>query len=363
MPTRTLGQLGWSVGEIGLGTEYLIPATRETIIEVVRAAHERGVTYYELFPAQPHYRDAMGEAFAPLRKEVILSAHLGSTVPDNQYEAARDVAVCRKWFEDYLRRFRTDYADVVFLHNVDTQEDTDDVLRLDGLLGLAQDYVKKGSARAVGFAGHTVSTSLQAVRTGAIDMLLFPVHLAGHTFVSPEFNSMASIHDLLQECRERGVAVVAMKPYGGGKLVERRPDGRSAATPVQCLAYTLSQPGVACAVPGCANVAELESALAYLDATPAERDYGPAIAQVNETVQGGCVYCNHCLPCPSEIDIAQVMRYLDRYELQEQEAIYRSYHNLVNNADDCIECGACEERCPFRVAIIERMRAAQTLFS
>ena len=70
------------------------------------------------------------------------------------------------------------------------------------------------------------------------------------------------------------------------------------------------------------------------------------------------------LPCPAQIDIAQVNKYLDLAELSgEIPATVRAhYAALEKNAADCVACGACEERCPFGVPVIERMGRAVERF-
>ena len=76
------------------------------------------------------------------------------------------------------------------------------------------------------------------------------------------------------------------------------------------------------------------------------------------------MYCNHCLPCPAKIDIASVNKYLDLVELDKRPAdsVRQHYNSLGNTAKYCIECGACERRCPFDVTIVKRMKKAVDVF-
>jgi hypothetical protein len=115
-------------------------------------------------------------------------------------------------------------------------------------------------------------------------------------------------------------------------------------------------------VPGCASVPELKAALSYWQADDTQRDYAHLIHAFDQYQQGECVYCNHCLPCPSEIDIGQMIRLVDTTTPSPSEKQRRTYAALEHTAADCIACGACEKRCPFGVAVIEKMERAQTLF-
>jgi predicted aldo/keto reductase-like oxidoreductase len=116
---------------------------------------------------------------------------------------------------------------------------------------------------------------------------------------------------------------------------------------------------------GCKTRDEVLEAVKYLDLSDAERDYGGIAETMKETFRGKCVYCNHCLPCPSEIDIAAVTKYLEIAMLDEKNVppgVLAHYHNLPHHASECVECGSCESRCPFNVAVIENMRRAAKLF-
>jgi predicted aldo/keto reductase-like oxidoreductase len=358
MHYRTLGRTGLQVSEISLGTEYLIGKPHDHIVEVIHAALDAGINYFDLFCATPDFRDAMGAAFAGRRENVILAAHLGAAVKeDGQYLRTRSLKLCEKFFEDFLTRFATDYTDALILHNCDRQNDFDVLFRENGPLGLALRLKEEGKTRFIGFSGHTVSTALQAVESGYIDVLMFPVNMAG--------NAVPGKKDLLKTCQARGVGVVAMKPLGGGKLLQgprtvrvahyqmggeaQKITKRVPITPVQCLSYTLSQVGV-CGV------------LAYEQATEVEKDFSEVITDFDQYVPGECVYCNHCLPCPAQIDIGQTLRLFDMAQQDFTPAIRAAYDAMPTHASDCTACGACEKRCPFGVPTVARIAEAAMFF-
>ena len=76
------------------------------------------------------------------------------------------------------------------------------------------------------------------------------------------------------------------------------------------------------------------------------------------------MYCGHCAPCPKGIDVASVIKFLNLAKAQGEipETVLQHYMVLNAKAGDCIECGACEKRCPFGVSIIESMKEAKKLF-
>ena len=371
MEHRNLGNTGVTVSAIGLGTEYLLDLPREHVVGVIREAIALGVNYFDLFFAQAEFRDTMGVAFEGHRESVTLAAHLGAVWSGGQSGRTRDPRIGEEYFLDFLTRYRTDYADVLLLHNCDEQDDYDGLVRPGGLLDVARRFKQEGKTRFIGFSGHTVETALQAVENGDIDVLMYPVNIAG--------NAITGRNELLRACVMRGVGLVAMKPYAGGRLLQKdrnisvdhvRVGGppkeltRSAPiTAAQCLSYTLSQVGVCTVVPGCKDLAQLADAMAYCEASDEQKDYSGALADFQEYVTGDCVYCNHCLPCPAGIDVGQVIRLLESAGESPGPELRAAYDALAAKASGCVQCGDCVERCPFGVAATAKMEQAAELFA
>lgn len=376
MNRRTLGRTGLSVSEIGLGTEFLLGLPRDDAVGVIHEAIDRGVNYIDMFWAQPEFRDNMGAAFRGRRKGVFITAHLGSTIHDGQYAVSRDVRVCTDFFHDYLARMEVDYADVLFVHNCNSAKDYDTTSAPGGLIELAQSFVVEGKARFVGLSCHNVATALRAIEGGAIDVLMFPVNLASYAVPGKE--------KLLPACAKHNVGLVAMKIYGGGSLLrdksvvelqdyqmgrQEMPGAAShytvtaEITPAKCMAYVLDRPQVATTVPGCKSVEELNDALHYYEATDEEKDYAPILSAFADFSTGECVYCNHCLPCPSKIDIGRTISLFEQGKRDLTNEIRASYIELDTNASDCIACAQCSDRCPFGVDVIQKMEEAVSLFA
>ena len=110
---------------------------------------------------------------------------------------------------------------------------------------------------------------------------------------------------------------------------------------------------------------ELRTSAAYETASEEEKDYAAAFAAFpNISWEGHCMYCSHCAPCPKGIDVASVTKFLNLTKAQGRapETVREHYEVLPHHAGECIECGACETRCPFGVAIRENMRQAAEVF-
>ena len=76
------------------------------------------------------------------------------------------------------------------------------------------------------------------------------------------------------------------------------------------------------------------------------------------------MYCGHCAPCPQGISVADVTKFLNLCKAQGQipETVREHYGALPHGAGECVQCGACEKRCPFGVPAVENMAAAAKLF-
>ena len=90
---------------------------------------------------------------------------------------------------------------------------------------------------------------------------------------------------------------------------------------------------------------------------------GPAaLASIEEDVEGECCYCNHCLPCPVNVDVGKTLRLFSSAEGGVTESLKAEYAALPAKASECIACGTCAERCPFGVDVVARLEQAAQRF-
>lgn len=340
-----LGRTGLDVSVIGLGMEHLTVPSAQTA--TVLAALDQGVNYVDLMIWRPELQDSLGACLEGRRDQVLLAGHLGVACTQGQYRRTRDIRECRELFDDLLRRLRTDHVDVLHMSYVDVAGDLRQALEVGGLLELAQQARREGKARFIGMSGHNPATAKVALETGLLDVLMFPVSLV--------WSANTATLEVCRLCAERGVGLVAMKPFGGGEAFQKQPP----LSAPQCLHYTLSQPGVAVALTGVKSPQELAANLACLDAGDAERDFSSALGELSQVQPGTCVYCNHCLPCPADIDIGHTIRLLKNARSWGLGPdLLADYGNLQAKASACLECGDCLDRCPFEVDIIGQLKQA-----
>ena len=384
MEYRKLGRTGMTVSAVSLGCEHMQGKDYSVIKPVIDAALDAGINYLDVFMSEPQVRTDIGRALAGRREQVMIQGHIGSCWVDGQYKVSRDLRECTEAFEDLLTRLQTDYIDVGFLHFVDKEADWDALVQSD-VMQYALSLKEKGTVRALGISSHDPVTAKKAVDSGLIDVLMFSLNPAYDLI--PRDPNMPDIFtevlegkkqdfsgltlepvraELYRDCEERGVAITVMKTLAMGTLLsaERSPLG-VALTEGQCLHYALSRPAVAAVMVGMQRSSDVEHAMEYWSLSEAERDPSEVLGSLGMfSAAGRCMYCNHCLPCPAHIDIAAVNKYLDLVELDKKPAdsVSQHYGAMENTAGACLACGACENRCPFSVNVIERMQRAVETF-
>lgn len=379
MKYRQLGKTGLMVSEIGLGGEWLERHNTQEVKEVIECCEQQGINILDCWMSEPNVRSNIGKAIEGKRERWIIQGHMGSTWQDGQYVRTRDMEKVKPAFEDLLLRMRTDYIDLGMIHFVDEPSEFECIMNGE-FIEYVRDLKKKGIIRHIGMSTHNTAVAKLAALNSEIEMILFSINPAFDLLPPTE-----NLDDLLADdydehlegmdperaalyniCEQTGTGITVMKGYAGGRLfsAETSPFG-VALTPVQCLHYALTRPAVASIMAGYDTPEHVKDAVAYETATGAEKDYATVLASApRHAYSGQCTYCGHCTPCPAEIDIAMVNKLYDLASMQDEvpAAVKAHYQGLSAGAADCIQCGGCEERCPFGVGVIERMTRAQELF-
>ena len=375
-----LGKTNLEASVIGFGAEWLVGKSREDISDLIDYAMSKGINIIDIFMSEPEVRSNIGAALKGKRDKMLVQGHIGAIFEDGQYKRSRDLALCKEAFNDLLARLDTDYIDIGMIHYVDVMEDYDTCFDA-GIIDYAKQLKKDGVIKCIGLSSHCPEVAIKAVESGIIDVLMFSInpaydleHHDAHIDDLVEFKAMADENsginplraELYRTCEKHNVSITVMKSLGGARLLDAKisPFGAALTVP-QCCHYALSRPGVDSVLVGYKTIEQIDVALSYLTASDKEKDYSKIISKSkNFALSGKCMYCNHCLPCPSNINIAEVSKFLDIALMEDSipQSVFEHYKALKTNASNCIQCGACEQNCPFGVKIIENMQKAQEIF-
>jgi len=380
MEYRELGRTGIKVSVIALGCEGFVANEGALTEQLLNAAEQGGINCIDLYAPQPEMRSRLGKWLRGRRGKFVLQAHLCTVWQEGQYKRTREIGEVKASFEDLLTRLATDYIDIGMIHYVDSLEDWEAVAG-GPVMAYAREMQAQGKIRYIGLSSHNPAAAMQAVQSGLIDVLMFSVNPCydlqpanedcyalwdGKNYDRQLVNMDPEREALYETCSRLGVAITVMKAFGGGDLLDEElsPAGK-ALTVNQCLHYALTRPGVAAVMSGAHTVDELEKCLEYTTAADVEKDYAAAFAALPKiSWEGHCMYCGHCAPCPQGIDVSAVTKFLNLTKAQNSvpETVREHYAALRHHAGECVKCGACEKRCPFKVTVIQNMQEAVKVF-
>lgn len=377
---RSLGRRGLTVGVVGIGCEGLLKKPYDFYVNALDMMEEAGANCVDLYSPNPDMRSGLGEALSGRREKFILQGHLCSTWEDDQYKCVRDLATVKRSFEDQLTRLKTDYLDIGMIHYVDSDASWEKVLD-EGVLDYALELRQKGVVRALGLSSHNPLVAMRAIKEANLEVLMFSVNplydlqppdedveqLWNREKYKDKLTNMDPERKRLYEtCMEMGVGITVMKAFGGGDLL--RADKSLAGVALsanQAIAYALDRPAVACVLAGVHSLEELKECLDFANANAEQKNYADVLAKFPlVSWKGECAYCGHCAPCVAKIDIAMTTKLLNLALAQKEipETVREHYAAMPHKGGECRECGVCETRCPFEVAIRENMARAKKVF-
>ena len=363
MEYRKLPHGTQQISVIGLGASSIGMAGEKEIEATMTMALENGINYFDMASSDADPFPAYGRALAGKRKDVYFQIHFGANYEGGKYGWTTDLDTIKRSVDWQMRSLQTDYIDFGFLHCIDEAADLEHALK-GGILDYILKLKEEGTVRHIGLSSHTPEVAEQALDTGLLDMLMFSINPA-YDYRKEGDYAIGSVRErasLYQRCQKEGVGISVMKAFSGGQLLNEKtsPFGK-ALTEYQCIQYALDRPGVLTVLPGVRNRKDLERILGFVNADPKEKDYSVLGTFVPQEDKGACVYCNHCQPCPAGLDVGLINKYYDLS--MAGDALARShYASLEKKAGDCVGCGHCDSRCPFRVGQSERMQAIREYF-
>ena len=356
MVYRINKKTGDSISVIGLGTSYIAESSEKEAVEALHLAHANGINFADLATAGAKTFGYYGKAFEGLRGEMRYQVHFGANYETGEYGWTTRLDKVKSQVEWMLRELKTDYVDYGFIHCLDGASDWEDYQK-NGVLEYLLDMKAQGVVRHIGLSTHTPSLAETVLYAGVAEQLMFSIN-PGYDYRHGEYakGSTDERMRLYRRCEAEGIGISVMKPFSGGQLLNGRtsPFGK-ALTRYQCIQYALDKPGVVTVLPGIRNAEDVRQLLGFFDAPQGERDYSVFGTFTPKDAVGSCVYCNHCHPCPVGLNIGLINKYYDLSMAGDTMAAGH-YEKLEKHAGDCIGCGHCDRRCPFRVRQSEKMK-------
>jgi aryl-alcohol dehydrogenase-like predicted oxidoreductase len=217
MKKRRLGKSNLEVSAVGLGCMGLShgygPAVdKQAGISLIRAASERGVTFFDTAEVYGPYtnEDLVGEALAPIRAQVIIATKFGFKIDSNGKQAGLDSRPehIRQVADASLKRLKTDFIDLFYQHRVDPEVPIEDVA------GTVKQLIQEGKVKHFGMSEAGLETIRRAHKVQPVTALQNEYSL---WWREPE----AKVFPLLEEL---GIGFVPFSPLGRGFLTGKLTD-------------------------------------------------------------------------------------------------------------------------------------------
>lgn len=213
MKTRTLGKDGLRVSAIGYGCMgldfgYAHKVTRAEGIAMIRAARDRGVTFFDTAEVYGAWTNeiTVGEALAPFKGEVVIATKFGFDI-DPDTGLMRGVNShpdqIRRVCDASLKRLRVDAIDLFYQHRVDPNVPIEDVA------GTVRDLIAEGKVRHFGMSEPSAATLRRAHAVQPVTALQNEYSL---------WSRQVETNGILDACAELGIGLVPYSPLGKGFL-------------------------------------------------------------------------------------------------------------------------------------------------
>lgn len=378
MQYRKFKSVDKEISLLGLGVMRLPrlengKADEKTGIELIRYAVDHGVNYIDTAYTY-HGGDSeriIGKALKDGYREKVLIA---DKLPIWLVEKEEDM---QPIIEEQFKRLDVDHIDMYLIHNI--VPEVWEPIRKFNVFEHFQKLKDEGRIGHIGFSFH----GDYELFTEVIDA--YPWEYCQIQLNFLDKNIQAGLKGLAY-AKERGIDVIIMEPLKGGRLSDKVPPSvqviwdRAAAegiapqdrTPAQwAFKWVASQPGVSLILSGMSSFAQLEENIKLFsedDFTEmSETEYAicdEAAAEYDRKIKYQCTKCGYCMPCPQEVEIPDVIRYLNNWyafdKIPSTKIEYAEW--LDGHASKCIHCGACEKKCPQRLPISEIMTEAVEQF-
>lgn len=333
MEYKTLGKTGLKVSRMGFGGIPIQKIDEEGTRKLLQDMVKRGINYIDSARGYTVSEQYIGYGLEGIRDQFVLAT---KSMARTKEAMASDI-------ETSLRNFRTDYIDLYQVHNP-SMEQLDQVIGEGGALEALLEAKNAGKIGHIGITAHSTEVFERALTLDWVETIMFPYNIVEQQGA-----------ELIRRCGEKNIGFIDMKPLAGGAIE----NGTLA------LRYICANKNVTIVIPGMAEEKEMEENIkACLDSSPLNEKELKEIEEVREQLGTNfCRRCNYCAPCSVGISIPNVFLfagYLNRYGLGDWAK--NRYSSLAVKASACVECGACETRCPYHLPIREMMKECAQQF-
>jgi predicted aldo/keto reductase-like oxidoreductase len=333
--------------------------------ELIGASYELGIRLFDTAARYQFGRNEqmVGEAISELgvRDKVIIATKEWRPAQRGDMSNAEAKQKFIKLAEGSLKRLKTDYVDIIYIHSVHNVEELDE----EGAFAAMDQLKKDGKARASGVSTHESMADVinKVVDDGLCDVVL--------TSINVSMANDTALLEAIDKAAAAGIGIVAMKTQAGGR---RLPNQASltqydnATVNQAMLKWVLRNESIATAIPGYTSLEHMEQDFAVargLEYTEQEKRF-----LADNELQLGLGYCRQCRTCMASCrrgaDVPALMRthmyaaqYANFYEARAALDEIRPGSGI----EACRTCGTCTAKCANAVDIDYRIQDLKTLLA
>ncbi|MFO8059386.1 MAG: aldo/keto reductase [Bacillota bacterium] len=337
MNYRQLGTTGLSVSVIGFGGVPINRVSTQRALRTLHRAFDLGINFVDSARSYGDSEEKIGAAlrqYGAGREDIIIVTK----------SRARDFRGMADDIETSLRALRTEHIHLYQIHDPD-REDLERALAPGGAVEALTAARDAGKIGHIGVSGHRPRVLIPAMETGLFETVQLPLNIIDYPLFRE--NIPAAVR--------RNLGIIVMKPLCGGLL----------ESPPRALRFVLSHP-VSTVIPGMDSPAQVEenaeSGREEVDLS--EVDMARLQAEAEELGREFCRRCGYCGICPAGLKIPEILRF-DRYYTSyfSKDWAQEQYRALEVTVDGCLDCGECEQICPYQLPIRRMLREAHTRLS
>ena len=332
MEYRILGKTGLKISALGFGGIPIQRIDAQGTKQLLQQMQNAGINYIDTARGYTVSEEYLGYGLEGIRDKFILAT---KSMARDKEGMARDIGIS-------LRNLRTDYIDLYQFHNPNAAQ-LEQILAPGGAMEAMLEAKAAGRIGHIGITLHSLDVFEKVVAYDWVESVMFPYNI-----VETQGEAM------IATCAEKNIGFIAMKPLAGGALENA----------TLAMRFVCTNPNVSVVIPGMAEETELNQNLAAVNNTaPLTADELAEMEKLRlELGNNFCRRCGYCAPCTVGIGIPAALiaeGYSLRYGLQEYAE--QRYAASGAPASSCVDCGLCEERCPYHLPIRQMLkRVAQT---
>lgn len=331
---------------------------KEKAFKMVRYAIDNGVNYIDT--AYPYHK-GNSEIFTAevlkggYRKKVLLATKMPVWLVNEKDDFER-------LLNEQLNKLETNHIDCYLLHAL-SKNSWEKVYNL-GVLDFLVKAKNEGKIKKIGFSFHDEFNVFKDI----IDAFEWDFSQIQFNYLDED--EQAGLRGL-KYAHSKGISIIVMEPLKGGKLAKEPPEKvkdiwnshNVKRTPAEwALRYVLNFEEVSLLLSEMSTIEQVEENLKVInDAYPysLNEEEIKLIKKVKETYKSlnqiGCTSCKYCMPCPFGVDIPRNFSVYNSAfiynDLEGSRKVYNNYINKENRAENCKECGKCEDVCPQKLPI------------